>query len=107
MINPLQLSLTKDDGTKRNVIIEPVLEKGDKGLRNTGTYRIYKDAIGDESALFTEPLETTTPNNLLPDYQNPDYLGQIEFDTQSNWTYTGDLLSVEEQKEAAVYILKY
>ena len=107
MINPLQLSLVKDDCTKRNIIIEPILEKGDKGLHSTGTYKLYKDAIGDESVLFTEPLEATELNNDLPDNMNPDYLGRLEFDSQSNWTYTGDLLSLDEQKQAAVYILRY
>ena len=107
MINPLQLSLINSDGSKRYIIIEPILEKHDKSLRNTGTYKIYKDAFGEESALFTEPLETTEPNTDLPDHLNPDYLGKIVFDGQSNWTYTGDLLSLEEQKQAAVYILKY
>ncbi|MEO6631984.1 MAG: hypothetical protein ABIN13_09695 [Mucilaginibacter sp.] len=108
MTNPLQLSLVKEDGTKRNIIIEPVLEKnGNKGLHNTGTYRIYKDAFGDESTLFTEPLETTEPNTRIPDNLNPDYLGEMVFDTVSNWTYHGDLLSLDEQKQAATYILRY
>lgn len=108
MINPLQLSLIKEDGTKRNVIIEPVLERnGDNGLRNTGTYRIYKDAFGDESTLFTEPLEAIAPNTGIANNVNPDYLGEIIFDTQANWTYQGDLLSLDEQKQAATYILRY
>jgi len=108
MTNPQQLSLVKEDGTKRNIIIEPVLEKnGKKGLQNTGTYRIYKDAFGDESALFTEPLETTEPNTRMADSINPDYLGEIVFDGQSNWAYHGDLLSLDEQKQAATYILRW
>lgn len=108
MTNPLQLSLVKEDGTKRNIIIEPVLEKnGKKGLHNTGTYRIYKDAFGDESTLFTEPLETIEPNIRIPDNINPDYLGEIVFDGQSRWAYHGDLLSLDEQKQAATYILRH
>jgi len=108
MTNPLQLSLVKEDSTKRHIIIEPVLEKnGKKGLHNTGTYRIYKDAFGDESTLFTEPLETIEPNNTMPDNMNPDYLGEIIFDGQSHWAYHGDLLSLDEQKQAATYILRY
>jgi hypothetical protein len=108
MINPLQLSLVKEDGTKRNIIIEPVLEKnGQKGFRNTGTYRIYKDGDSNESTLFTEPLETTEPNTRMPDNINPDYLGIIVFDTQSNWSYHGDLLSIDEQKQAATCVMKW
>lgn len=107
MINPLQLSLTTGDGGKRNIIIEPVLEKDKKGLHPTGTYKIFKDAFVDESALFTEPLETTAPNNDLPDYLNPDYLGEVVFDGLSHWAYRGDLLTVDEQKQVANYIMKY
>jgi len=108
MTNPLQLSLVKEDGTKRNIIIEPILERNDKkGLQNTGAYRIYKDAFGDESTLFTEPLETIQRNTRIPDNINPDYLGVIIFDGQSNWAYHGDLLSLDEQKQAATYILRW
>ena len=107
MINPLQMTLINNEGEKRYIIIEPVLEKGDKGLRNTGVYKIYKDAFGEESKLITEPLETLAPNNRLPDDINPDYLGKMEFNVYSQWTYHGDLLSLEEQKEAATYIQRY
>lgn len=107
MTNPLQLSLTTSDGTKRNIIIEPILEKDKKGFHPTGIYRIFKDAFGDESHLFTEPLETAAPNNDLPDYLNPDYLGEIIFDGLSHWAYHGDILSLDEQKQAASYIMKY
>ncbi|ASU33703.1 hypothetical protein [Mucilaginibacter xinganensis] len=106
MINPLQISLVQTDGTERKIIIEPVLEKNEKGLHPNGTYKIYKDSFGDESALFTEPLETTITNNVLPDDDNPDYLGKIVFDDQSAWIYTGDLLSPEEQTQAAGFIAK-
>ncbi len=97
MINPLQLGLVKDDGTRRNIIIEPILEKRDKKLHSTGIYKIYKDISGEETTLFTEPLETLEPNTDIPDYKNPDYLGKIIIDMQANWTYTGDILSVNEQ----------
>ena len=107
MINPLQLSLISNDGTKRNIIIEPVLEKQENGLGNTGVFKIYKDAFGDESTLFTEPLEIEETGSELPDANNPDYLGKIIIDEQANWTYKGDLLSLDEQKQAVTYILKY
>lgn len=107
MINPLQLALIRIDGTKRNIIIEPILEKQENGLGNTGVFKIYKDAFGDESTLFTEPLEIDDAGNELPDADNPDYLGKIIIDEQANWSYKGDLLSLDEQKQAATYILKY
>ncbi|MCR8559772.1 hypothetical protein KXD93_19130 [Mucilaginibacter sp. BJC16-A38] len=107
MTNPLQLSLVKEDGTKRYIIIEPILEKYEKGLRNTGTYKLFKDGFGEESTLFTEPLETTDPNTDLADNLNPDYLGKITFDGQSHWHYSDGLLSLDEQKQAATCILKY
>ena len=107
MTNPLQLALTTSDGSKRNIIIEPVLEKDKEGLKPTGAYKIFKDAFGDESTLFTESLETAAPNDDLDDSINPDYLGKIIFDKQSGWIYQGDLLSLDEQKQAATYIMKY
>lgn len=106
MINPIQLSLVKEDGSKRYIIIEPILEKSGNHLQDTGTYKIYKDAFGEESALFTEPLETTEPNIDLADSLNPDYLGTISFDSENIWRYNGDLLSLNEQKQVAHRILK-
>jgi hypothetical protein len=106
MINALQLSLNSVNGTQRKIIIAPVLQKSEEGLKNTGTYKIYKDAFGDESSLFTEPLERDETRNDLPDNMNPDYLGKIVIDAQSNWTYSGDLLSPDEQKQAVTQILK-
>ncbi len=106
MTNPLQLSLTNEEG-KRKIIIAPVLEKVDKKLHPTGVYKIFKDAVGDESQLFTEPLETLAPNNDVPEHLNPDYLGEIIFDGLSHWAYHGDILSLDEQKQTANYIMKY
>ncbi|MGZ3871286.1 MAG: hypothetical protein ACXVJD_00125, partial [Mucilaginibacter sp.] len=67
MINPLQLSLISNDGTKRNIIIEPILERQENGLGNTGVFKIYKDAFGDESTLFTESLEIEEAGSELAD----------------------------------------
>jgi len=97
MINAAQLSIIQPDGSLRKIIIEPVLKKGDKGLQNTGVYKIYKDAFGDESTLFTEPLELEEINNDLPDENNPDYLGKITVINSVEWQYKGDLLSTAEQ----------
>jgi hypothetical protein len=98
MKNPVQLSLIQADGSPRQIIIEPVLEQGDDdSLQNTGVYKIYKDAFGDESTLFTEPLEINDINDELPDKDNPDYLGKITIINSVEWQYDGDLLGNDEQ----------
>lgn len=106
MINPLQTCLKQDNGDIRNIIIEPVLEKREGELYATGTYKILKDIAGEETVLFTEAHETTEPNNDIADAINPDYLGKIVIDDKSHWTYTGELLSADEQKQVAGHILK-
>ena len=108
MINPVQTSITQPDGTDRFLIIEPILEKDDDGrLKATGTYKIYKDAFGDETHLFTEPAELTAENNELPDAANPDYLGTLRIFDSGNMAYAGDLLSLQEQRELVNIIQRY
>jgi hypothetical protein len=105
MINPVQISLMQASGSIRQVIIEPVLIKeGDKDLRSTGVFKIYKDAFGDETALFTEPLEPSKNNDSPADEINPDYLGKITFGNDGNWQFEGDLLDTEEQQQLTNYI---
>ena len=108
MINPVQTSITQPDGTDRFLIIEPVLEKErDRGLHATGMYKIYKDAFGDETHLFTEPAELNADSNHLPDEANPDYLGTLRVFDNGEIAYTGDLLSIPEQRELAEIIQRY
>jgi hypothetical protein len=105
MKTPVQLNLTQADGSPRKVIIEPVLEEDDEGgLQNTGVYKIYKDAFGDETALFTEPLEINDINDQLADKDNPDYLGKIIMANDDKWSYEGDLLGADEQMQVLRYI---
>jgi len=105
MINPVQLSLTQSDGSSRKIIIEPVLKSSEENsLKNTGVYKIYKDAFGDESTLFTEPLEINESNTDLADEDNPDYLGKITIIDSIDWRYEGDLLNTEEQAQVIKYI---
>ena len=105
MINPAQLSLTQPDGLPRKIIIEPVLKKdGANNLQNTGIYKIYKDAFGDETVLFTEPREFDETSIDLPDENNPDYLGKINVINSVEWQYQGDLLSADEQLQVLKYI---
>lgn len=37
---------------------------------------------------------------------DPDYLGQILFDTEGYWIYDGNVLSVGEQEQVARFILR-
>jgi len=104
MINPVQLSITTAGGSSRKIIIEPILKKEDEGLQNTGIYKIYKDAFGDETTLFTEPLEIAEGDSGLPDENNPDYLGKITILNSVEWKYEGDLLDTGEQLEVVKYI---
>jgi hypothetical protein len=108
MINPVQTSIPQPDGSDRYVIIEPILEKdGEHGLRSTGVFKIYKDGFGDETHLFTEPMESDAPADDLPDEQNPDYLGKFLFEGGSVQHFEGEVLSVAEQAYLAVFIETY
>jgi len=105
MISPVQLSITLPDGSSRKLIVEPVLKRGeDNSLQNTGEYKLYKDAFGDETTLFTEPLEIDETGSSLPDDQNPDYLGKITILNSVEWEYNGDLLNNEEILQVLKYI---
>jgi hypothetical protein len=108
MINPVQTTIPQPDGSDRYVIIEPVLEKeGARGLRSTGVFKIYKDAFGDETHLFTEPAEREGPADELPDELNPDYLGKFVFQDGSVNHFEGGVLSLAEQAYLAVFIEDY
>lgn len=107
MINPVQTSIPQADGSDRYVIIEPILEKESKGLRSTGVFKVYKDAFGDETHLFTEPMESDEPADDLPDWQNPDYLGKFVFEEGTLKHFEGQVLSVAEQAYLAVFIESY
>jgi hypothetical protein len=108
MINPVQTSIPQADGSDRFVIIEPMLEKiGEQNLRSTGVFKIYKDAFGDETQLFSEPMERDGVADELPDEQNPDYLGKFVFEDGSVKHFEGEVLSIAEQAYLAVFIETY
>jgi hypothetical protein len=108
MMNPVQTRIPQADGSDRYVIIEPVLEKdGEGGLRSTGVFKIYKDAFGDETHLFTEPAESEGPADDLPDEQNPDYLGKFVFEDGHLQHFEGQVLSLVEQAYLVVFIETY
>jgi hypothetical protein len=104
MTNPVQTNLQQADGSKRYVIIEPILKKDAPAhLHETGIFKIYKDAFGDESHLFTEPAENEGQADDLPDEQNPDYLGRLHF-SGKHWRYEGSGLNNKEQETLAKFI---
>lgn len=107
MINPAYFDITHGDNSKRPVIIEPVLEKGAGGIVATGTYKIYKNSVDNQSGLFTEKLEIDERNDDLTDADNPDFLGKFSLKADGKWLYDGDLLDVEEQKQVSDYIQKH
>ena len=107
MINPATIAFVRDDGTKHFVLIEPLLEKAGNTLKSTGVFKLYKDAAGDESALFTEPLELEEGEGSLQDAVNPDYLGKINLPAIGDWHYEGDLLTQNELSKIAEYLKKH
>ena len=107
MINPAYFQLDQQDGSKRTIIIEPVLERSGGGIKATGSYKIYKSSIDNHSALFTEKLEIGEKNGGLPDEKNPDFLGNFSIEANGKWNYEGDLLNRSEQGSVASYIERH
>lgn len=104
---PDTASLLQDDGSERYVIIEPILEEDEQGkLICTGQYKIYKDAFGDQTVLFTEPNESSIGDDLA-DAANPDYLGSFSMDGETgDYIYEGMVvLSDEELQQVGKLIL--
>ena len=102
MKNPATLILKHPDGSSRNIIVEPMLWPD---LTDTGTYKIYKTSIDNESVLFTEDLELNEGSPALPDEANPDYLGTLVMEPKRHlWKYTGDLLTSKEQQQIISFI---
>jgi hypothetical protein len=107
MTNPVQTHIPLADGGYRYVIIEPALHKGNDGnLHPTGLFKIYKDAFGDETHLFTETGESNGKPDNIADDQNPDYLGKIQLST-AEWKFEGSILSYHEQVALVEFITNY
>ena len=106
MLNPVQIKILGSEGERRFVIIEPILENSDGKIEATGSFKIFKDAFGEESALFTEPLEIDETGSSLPDSMNPDYLGLFDVKPDGTWNYHGNILSAAEQQQVAAIIQK-
>lgn len=106
MINPVYFCIDHADGSKRVIIIEPVLERSGTDLKSTGRYKLYKSSVDNESSLFTEKLEIDEKNDDLPDEKNPDFLGELTLNANGRPNYKGDLLNAAEQDGVAQYISK-
>ena len=106
MISPVILSISHPDGSNWNVIIEPLLEKLDGKITDTGNYKLYKSSADNQSTLFTEPLELDKKNIDIPDSINPDYLGTITLVNGTQYRYEGNLLHAEQLDDVALHIRK-
>ena len=87
MINPAYFQLDQRDGSKRTIIIEPVLKKAGNTIKDNGNYKIYKSSVDNQSKLFTEKLEINEKNNDLPDIKNPDFLGKFSIEADGKVQY--------------------
>ncbi len=103
-------NVTGDNGTQRNIIIEPVLhQSANHELNSTGLYKLYKGGADGEAILFEVQEiapEIGESKPLLDDKKNPDYLGQIQFegDVTSKWHYSEGTLSDYEQQQVVDFI---
>jgi hypothetical protein len=108
MIHTVNHNVTGDNGVHRNIIIEPVLHQSvNHELNATGLYKLYNGNADGEAILFE--IQEIAPEigeskPLLDDKRNPDYLGQILFDADSNWHYSEGLLSPDEQQQVVDFI---
>jgi hypothetical protein len=108
MIHTVNHSVTNDNGTQQNIIIEPVLhQSADHELNGTGLYKLYKGGSEGEATLFElQPIAPEIGDSvpLLDDKKNPDYLGQIQFTDGSKWHYSEGVLSSYEQQQVVEFI---
>ena len=111
MIHTVNHSVTNDNGVQHNIIIEPVLsQSAGHELHSSGLYKLYKGGDEGEATLFE--IQEIAPEigeskPLLDDKKNPDYLGQIQFngDSNSKWHYSEGVLSAYEQQQVVEFIL--
>jgi len=71
-----------------------------------------KRRSGPDEIIRIVPLlddyRAVTTYNLYTAFENaPDFLGTILFDAEGYWIYDGDILTVDEQEQAARFIINY
>lgn len=103
MINPKQFTYIQGDGSVRKVIAAPLTEASNE--QETRTFKLYKDALDDNTTLFTDDSMQGAVNNDISDDDNPDYLGSICINQAGEWQYDGDVLNEGEQQQIAEHLL--
>ncbi|MGF7037370.1 hypothetical protein [Mucilaginibacter lappiensis] len=109
MTRTISQSIKKDNGTTRNIIIEPVMtQSANDKLDLTGIYTLYKDT--DKQKMDLLEIQEIAPEigeskPLLDDKNNPDFLGQIIFKNDgSEWQYIKGSLSINELEQIVSFI---
>lgn len=99
MADPLQFTYIQGDGSVRKVIAAPIEAHSD--ANDNRTFKLYKNALDDDSTLFTDDSLKGVENNDIADEDNPDYLGTMIINQADEWEYNGDVLSEKEQRQIA------
>jgi hypothetical protein len=109
MPHTVSYNINTDNGTTRNIIIEPVqTQAANNHLDFTGVYAIYNGNNHGEAHLLE--LQEIAPEigdslPLLDDIKNPDFLGRLTYNNDtSKWEYTGGPLSAAEQDQIIAFI---
>jgi hypothetical protein len=109
MTRTISYSIKKDDGTVKNIIIEPVLtQSANNELNTTGVYTLYKDTDQKETDLLD--IQEIAPEigeskPLIDDKNNPGFLGQLTFKSDdTEWQYTKGSLPANELDQIVAFI---
>jgi len=103
MTDPKQFTYIQGDGSVRKIIAVPFDKQSDE--QTSRTFKLYKDALDDNTTLFTDDSMQGALNNDISDDENPDYLGSININQAGEWQYNGDVLSDGEQQQIAEHLL--
>ena len=107
MIGAQILDIQTNEHSKLMIIIEPVLERLGNGTAATGSYKLYKGYIYNQSEPFTGKPLIRYKTDDLPDEKNPDYLGSITVEAIGAWHYRGNKLSEDEQQQLAQHVKEF
>ena len=107
MISAQILDIKQNDHSQLLIIIEPELERIGNGTAATGSYKIYKGYIYNQSGSFKEKPLIKYKNDDQPDEKNPDYLGSFSIEAIGAWHYHGDRLTEDEQQHLAQQVREF
>jgi len=109
MPHTVSYNISRNDGTTRSVLIEPVLTQSkDNNVDFTGVYTIYEG--NEQGAAHLLEIQAIAPEvgeslPLLDDNRNPEFLGRVIFNKNaSRWEYTGGALSDSEQNQVIQFV---